>query len=245
MKLWKKLLKKLRKKEEKKKKKLKKFFFVSLAWFLIIWLSLYFYITSWLSFEEFLFSIYNFLQKNIFLGVLVFIAIYLLRPLLFLPASPFEFVAAVVYGFWSILVIILSLLASIVVNYLIGRRSKKYVEYWLQDSPLLASFRKYMKWETFTNVLFLRLMPFPFDIGSFLCGVFRLKFFPYLFASLLWSLPSSIIVFIAGLSFYRQEVTSFDGILQSVDTTLLMFAGVWFFILYIIIFSLKKYIFSQ
>ena len=242
MKLRKKFLKKIRKKEKKRKKKLKKILWVSLVWILIIWLSIWFYRTSGLSFSEFLFMIYSFLQDNIILWILTFLAIYLLRPLLFLPATPFEFVAAVVYWAWAILIIILSLSVSLTVNYLIGRRSKKYVEYGLQDSPLLKSFRKYMKWETFTNVLFLRLMPFPFDIGSFLCGVFRLKFSVYLIASLLWALPSSIIVFTAGLSFYRAELTSFDGMLETVDTHLLQLAWVWFVLLYIVIFFLKKYI---
>lgn len=206
----------------------------------MVW-SIWFYQQSGMSFEDFLFSTYRYLQENILLWVLVFVAIYLLRPLLFLPATPFEFIAALVYGLWAILIIILSLFFSIIINYIVGRRSKKYVEYWLQDSLILRNFRKYMKGDTFISVLFLRLMPFPFDIGSFLCWVFRLNFFSYIIASLLWSLPSSVIVFVAGLSFYREEITSFEGMLENVDTTLLSYAGIWFVFLYVAIFFLKRY----
>lgn len=242
MKLWKKILKKLRKKEKKRKKKLSKILLVSFVWIIIIIWSIWFYRESGMDFEDFLFSIYTYLQENILLWVLAFVLIYLLRPLLFLPATPFEFIAAIVYGVWALGVIILSLVSSIILNYLIGRRSKKYVEYWLQDSLLLRNFRKYMRGDTFVSVLFLRLMPFPFDIGSFLCWVFRLRFFTYLGASLLWALPSSFIVFIAGLSFYQAELMSFEGMLSNVDTKLLTFAWIWFVLLYIIIFFLKKYI---
>lgn len=245
MKLWKKFLKKLRKKEKKRKKKLQKVFLVSVLWLIIIVWSVWFYQSAWMNFEEFLFFIYSFLQDNILLWILVFITIYLLRPLLFIPATPFEFIAAIIYWFWSIWVIIISLTLSIILNYFIGRRSKKYIELGLQDSPLLSRFRKYMKWDTFLNILFLRLMPFPFDIGGFLCGVFRLKFFTYLLASLLWAIPSSVIVFTAGLAFHQEELTSFEGMLKNVDSRLLMYAGIWFVLLYILIFSLKKFVFSE
>ena len=242
MKLWKKFLKRLRKKEKKRKKKLHKLLLVSFIWVSIMVWSIWLYQQSGMNFEDFLFSIYIYLQENILLWVFAFVAIYLLRPLLFLPATPFEFIAALVYGLWAILIIILSLLFSIITNYIVGMRSKKYVEYWLQDSLILRNFRKYMRGDTFVSVLFLRLMPFPFDIGSFLCWVFRLNFFSYIIASLLWSLPSSIIVFVAGLSFYREEITSFEGMFENVDTRLLSYAGIWFVFLYAAIFFLKRYI---
>ena len=245
MKLWKKILKKLHKKEQKRKKKLYKVLWVGMIWGLIILWSFFLYQNTGMSFEVFLFSIYNYLQENMILWIIVFFLIYLLRILLFLPATPFEFLAAMVYWFWAFFIVFIALFFSISLNYFVWRRSKKYIELWLKDTPLLKKFRAYMKWELFLNILFLRLMPFPFDIGSFLCGVFRFKYIPYLGASILGALPSTFIFILAWLSFYEDEVNSFESLFESVDIQLLTISWFALFLLYMSIFLIKKYLLQE
>lgn len=49
------------------------------------------------SVEEFTFSLYILIKQNLYLGAVFFIALYLLRPLFFIPASPFIIFAGVLF----------------------------------------------------------------------------------------------------------------------------------------------------
>lgn len=239
------LQKKLRKKEKnkikKRNKRLRKLSVALCIWIFIIALCLYFYIQSWLDYESFLFGIYVFLQENLMIWWIVFLSLYILRPLLFIPASPLELLAVMVYGWYGALIIVISILSSIIINYWVWWRSKKYLEMGLKDSKMYARFQKHMHGKLFFNVLFLRLVPFPFDVWSFLCGALRFRFRAYVVASFLGALPSSIIIFMLGLSLYQEHVESFDGLFDVVDLQLLSLAWFAFIGLYVIIFFIEKY----
>lgn len=74
---------------------------------------------------------------------------------------------------------------------------------------------------TFTHILTLRLVAFPFDLLSYLSGVFRIPFKKFWIASLLGSYPFTIISLTAGSAFHGKDVHSFEELTKNINYTIL------------------------
>lgn len=70
----------------------------------------------------------------------------------------------------------------------------------------------------------LRIIAFPFDLLSYLSGVFRLPFKKFWIASLLGSFPFTFISLTAGSAFYGKDVHSFEELSENIDYVLLVMA---------------------
>jgi len=193
------------------------------------------------SVEEFVFSLYLFIKNNLYIGALLFIGIYLLRPLFFIPASPFVVFAGVLFWFtWGIIICtianVLSTIFSYYVWYITGGKMIESHSWFHRVKKLQSRLQK----DTFTSVAMMRLLSFPFDLTNYICGILKIPLIPYAAATVA-GIPSTSTFVLAGAAFYGQEISSFADLTNNINYNYLYGAIIFFII--IIIFSkiLKKY----
>lgn len=193
------------------------------------------------SVEEFTFSLYILIKQNLYLGAVFFIALYLLRPLFFIPASPFIIFAGVLFWFfWGIIICtianMLSTVFSYYVGYITGGKMLGSSRWFHRIEQLQSKLRK----NTFVSVAMMRLLSFPFDLTNYICWILKIPLIPYVAATVAW-VPSTSTFVLAGAAFYGQEISSFSDLTQGINYTYLYIAIIFFIL--IIIFSqiLKKY----
>lgn len=198
----------------------------------LLWLTLVVCFYMFLSatdrtFETFFFEIYNFIQKSGWWGIWIFVILYCIRPLFFIIASPFDLLSGLIFGFWGwIVASFFSNISSIAFSYFVGYTTAgKYVSIpkkFLRLKKMEGKIRE----NTIFHILMLRLVAFPFDLLSYLCGVFHIPFRKFWIASLLGSYPFTFISLTAGSAFHGKDVHSFTELTQNMNFPLLIIA--WF-----------------
>ena len=145
-------------------------------------------------------------------GLLVFLAAYLLRPLLLLPVSIFSVVSGVVFGFWiGLIVSFVGILISGVVAYVVGRwfgRSFAYTRV-LPDQP------HWMSTRPFEIILGLHLSLISFDLINYTAGAARLHFPAFFLGTALGSISGVLSLTALGASLDIATVIQ-DGVSVSV-----------------------------
>jgi uncharacterized membrane protein YdjX (TVP38/TMEM64 family) len=133
------------------------------------------------------------------LAVLVFLIISLMRPVFFIPLTPFTIASGFLFGIgWGLLYamigsVISALLVFGISRYLFQDYVKRKV---LCNYPAIDRRIQENGWR---YVLFLRLIPvIPFDVVGYLAGASRVKPGDYLFGTAAGELPGAIILVIFG-----------------------------------------------
>ena len=196
----------------------------------LLWLTLVVCFYMFLSatgrtFETFFFEIYNFIQKSGGWWVAFFVILYCIRPLFFIIATPFDVLSGLIFWFWGAIgVSLLANISSIAFSYFVGYSTAgKYVaipKRFLRLKKMEGKIRE----NTFFHILMLRLVAFPFDLLSYLSGVFKIPFRKFWIASLLGSYPFTFIALTAGSAFHGKDVHSFAELTQNIDYTKLFFS---------------------
>lgn len=214
--------------------------FVSLMWLLVI-LCFYIYLRSeWLSLEEFIFQQYNYMREYMLLWAVLFIIIFTIRPLVFIPASPLDLFAwAVFWLFWWTIICLVANGTSCLFSYLIGRTTGGHFEPLLSEWGRIKKLQWKLKTDTFFSVCMIRFLFFPFDLTNYICGVLKIPVIPYFWATMLAWIPAVFIFVLAWAAFYWQEITSFSQVAQNVNYSYLFLAS-WLFLLSIIVSKILK-----
>ncbi len=191
--------------------------------------------------EEFTFSLYLFIQESSYIGVLLFIALYLLRPLFFIPASPFVIFSGILFWFfWGIIICTIANMLSTIFSYYVwyatGGKVIESREWFHRVKKLQSSLEK----NTFSSVAMMRLLSFPFDLTNYICGILKIPLIPYVLATVA-GVPSTSTFVLAGSAFYGQEISSFADLTNNINYTYLYSAVVFFVLLIIFSKILKKY----
>lgn len=127
------------------------------------------------------------------LAPVLYIAIYALRPLIFFPASILTLTGGILFGAWfGTLYTLIGATLSAIVGYFMAERLRAL---WGKGVPgtRLAAAQKQMETNGFLYVLWFRLVPFlNFDVVSYVAGAARVKWIPYITATILGMLPGTI-----------------------------------------------------
>ena len=214
---------------------------------LFLWITLFlcFYISirmSSLSFEEIFFWIIQYIQNNKLLGIAIFIAMYILRPLFFIIAAPFDILSGAIFWFWlgsgvSLIATLGSICFSYFIGYSTGWKLLEIPKKFLRIKKIEAQIHK----RPFFHIIMLRFLLFPFDLLNYLSGVFKISFRPFLLASFLGTCISTIITVGAGSAFHEEELNSFSQIQENIEYKNLVYASIFLVLFLIISQGLKRY----
>lgn len=201
---------------------------VSLLWLILISLWFWYFFYNELSIESLIFGLKNYIELNIFLGILFFMCIYILRPLFFIPASPFDVFAWMVFGpiVWF-LVCSVTLFFSAMFSYNVW-----YFTWGIVLEKKNIKKLEKLKWklrrDTFSTTVMMRLIMLPFDLSNYVCWVLKAPFWKYVMGTWIWVMPATAVFVWAGAAFYWQNITSFDTLLENVNYTYLILSSGFF-----------------
>jgi uncharacterized membrane protein YdjX (TVP38/TMEM64 family) len=129
-------------------------------------------------------------------GVALFGAIYLIAPLLLVPASVLTLGAGFLYGpIWGTLLVSPLSVAAAAIAFLLGRTlARRVVERRVAEDARFSAIDRAVGESGFRIVLLLRLSPvIPFNLLNYVLGLTRVGFGAYLVASLVGMLPGSFL----------------------------------------------------
>lgn len=138
------------------------------------------------------------------LAVVAFLAISIIRPIFFIPLTPFTIASGFLFGLgWGLAYALTGSILSALLAFGISRYLfQDYVKTkLLSQYPAVDRLIQEKGWQF---VLFLRVIPvIPFDVVSYLAGASRVRLRDYLFSTLLGELPGAIILVIFGSTLAR------------------------------------------
>ncbi len=142
------------------------------------------------------------IEANPVLAPVIFILIYIVATLFFLPATPLSLIGGAIFGAWfgSVYILIGATLGA-VLAFLLAR-------FVLRDwvvANVLTRFPQVQKYDTrleqngVATVIFLRLIPlFPFNGLNFLLGVTKVRLWQYAFATAIGIVPGVVVLSFLG-----------------------------------------------
>lgn len=134
-------------------------------------------------------------------GPIIYIALYLLRPLIFLPAAIWTLLGGFFFGPIGILYTMIGGNGSALVAYFIGRYFGEGLLESSEESGLLQDYSTRLRNNSFDTVLLMRLIFLPYDLVSFLCGFLKISWLPFLIATAIGSIAGTISVVLLGTSY--------------------------------------------
>lgn len=146
-----------------------------------------------LSIRELMTLVYDYVVDNP-IAPLIYIVIYGLRSLTFFPAMWLTIAAGSLFGFGPGLVFALigeNLSAN--TAYALARFFRRDNNERAEDrNPRIAAFRRLLVEQAFPTTVVLRASFLPFDLVNYACGLLRVPWVPYFFASLIGMLPPMV-----------------------------------------------------
>jgi uncharacterized membrane protein YdjX (TVP38/TMEM64 family) len=142
-----------------------------------------------------------------FYGPLVFILIYVLRPLLLFPATLLTVAAGFVFGpVLGVVLVIIGSNASALLAYAVGRF---FGQGFLGEDKAGGIVQRYtvrLRDHSFETVFIMRLLFLPYDLVNYLAGFLRIRWLPFIVATALGALPGTLAFTLFGAS-----IEAFDG----------------------------------
>ncbi|WP_040492901.1 TVP38/TMEM64 family protein [Ilumatobacter nonamiensis] len=154
-------------------------------------------------------------------GVLAYIGVYLLRPLVLFPASVLTVMGGILFGPWlGVAVVVVAANASAMVAYGVGRLlggsdtddQAAVAEASSDDrQSFITAWSRRLREHSFETVFVMRLLFLPYDLVSYACGALRIRWAPFLAATALGSLPGTVSFVLLGASLERVD-QGIDGV---------------------------------
>ncbi|MGB7337485.1 MAG: VTT domain-containing protein [Phototrophicaceae bacterium] len=147
-------------------------------------------------------------------GPLLYIGIYLLRPLIFFPATLLTLLAGNIFGLWfGFLYALIAGTASSLVPYAIGRWFSSEEEAKKEaidgEESRITKFLGLLRKNPFQAVLTMRLLFLPYDAVSLVVGGLRIAVLPFIFATAIANLGGTF-AFVAAGSSIEGDITTGD-----------------------------------
>jgi len=152
-------------------------------------------------------------------GVLAYMGVYILRPLVLFSAAVLTVAGGFLYGPWlGLAIVLVASNASAMLAFGIGR--------WfgtgaLAEGNRLEGYATRLRNRSFETVVILRLLLVPYDLVSYLAGFLRIRAVPFIAGTALGSLPGTVAFVLFGASVER-----FDGGVPSLDVRVLAASAV-------------------
>lgn len=147
-------------------------------------------------------------------GPLLYLSVYIIRPLVWLPLTVFSVTSGAMFGLWLGLVItMLGTLISAAVAHVVGRYFSSVVTV-LPARWQSGAREKY----PFEFVASLHLTLLPFDVVNYFAGLARIPFWPFLFGVFVGMIPGTFTLTMLGASIDVQDVLTNGITTQSLNT---------------------------
>ncbi len=169
---------------------------------------------------------------------LVYIGLYLVSTVFFLPGSPVTVLAGFLFGpLWGIFYASIASIISVSVAFLIARYvARDLVESWVKDNAQFRKIDAQVEEQGWRILMFTRLVPiFPFNLQNYAYGLTSIRFPTYVLVSAIFMLPGTAVFVQLGGAFVSGEGNIWKTLLY------LGIAGVLMLLLSLIPKVLRKY----
>jgi uncharacterized membrane protein YdjX (TVP38/TMEM64 family) len=145
------------------------------------------------------------------LGPLIFILVYTLRPLVLFSASLLTLAGGALFGpVWGIIYTLIGSNLGASLAYLIGRFLGKDALVQTNSTGIQGYFDR-MRQNSFETIFFMRLVFLPYDLVNYAAGFLKIRYLPFILATILGSLPGTVSFVLFGASSGLDKGTpSFD-----------------------------------
>ncbi len=148
-------------------------------------------------------------------GPLVYILLYAIRPLILFPSTLLTLAGGFVFGpVLGVLYTILASNTSSTLAYFVGRY---FGQGLLKDDGsdgLIQRYARRMRANSFETVMVMRFIFLPYDAVSYLAGFLKIRYWPFILATALGSIPGTI-AFVG----FGASIETFDGTLPQLNPT--------------------------
>jgi len=138
---------------------------------------------------------------NSLYGPLFYMGLYVLRPLIFFPATVLTVLGGFLFGPLAILYTILSSNASAMLAYAVGRYFGQGILEGEREASLIQRYTQRMRQNGFETILLMRLIFLPYDLVNYTAGFLKINWRAFLLATAIGSIPGTISVVLLGASF--------------------------------------------
>lgn len=134
-------------------------------------------------------------------GPLLFIAIYILRPLILFSAAALSIAAGFLFGpVWGVVYTLIGSNASATVAYYVGRFFGRGLLTGDQAAGIAQRYADRLRSNSFVAVMTLHMMFLPYDLVNYLAGFLRIDYKAFITATILGSIPGTFAFVLAGAS---------------------------------------------
>ena len=168
----------------------------------------------------------------------VYIGLYLVSTVFFLPGSPVTVLAGFVFGpLWGVFYASVASIISVSVAFLIARYvARDLVEGWVKDNVQFRKIDEQVEKQGWRILMLTRLVPiFPFNLQNYAYGLTSIRFSTYVLVSAVFMLPGTAVFVQLGGAFVSGEGDIWKTLLY------LGIAGVFMLLLSLIPRFLQKY----
>ena len=134
-------------------------------------------------------------------GPLIYIALYILRPLIFFPATLVTLLSGFLFGPIGILYTIIGSNSSALLAFFVGQYFGKGLLDSEESAGLVQRYAQRMRDNSFETVLLMRLLFLPYDLVHYVAGFLRIDWKAFLLATIIGSIPGTISFVLLGGSF--------------------------------------------
>lgn len=152
-------------------------------------------------------------MKNGAWGVLIYIVLYAVRPLILFPSTILTLAGGFVFG--PVLGVLYTIIASNISSTIAFYVGQFFGEGLLKDDGsdgLTQRYARRLRENSFETVMVMRFIFLPYDFVSYLSGFLKIKFIPFILATALGSIPGTI-AFVG----FGASIESFDGALPKLN----------------------------
>ena len=169
---------------------------------------------------------------------LVYIGLYLVSTVFFLPGTPVTVLAGFIFGpLWGVFYASVASIISVSVAFLIARYvARDLVEGWVKDNAQFRKIDEQVEEQGWRILMFTRLVPiFPFNLQNYAYGLTSIRFSTFVLVSAIFMLPGTAVFVQFGGAFVSGEGNIWKTLLY------LGIAGVLMLLLSLVPKLLRKY----
>ena len=157
-------------------------------------------------------------------GPLIYIIVYAIRPLILFPSTVLTLAGGYVFGpVFGVLYTIIASNISSTIAYFVGRYFGAGLFKDDGSNGLFQRYARRMRENSFETIMIMRFIFLPYDAVSYLAGFLRIRYWPFILATALGSIPGTLAFIGFGASIER-----FDGTLPKLNPAMLAFSVIIF-----------------
>jgi uncharacterized membrane protein YdjX (TVP38/TMEM64 family) len=159
-------------------------------------------------------------------GVLIYVILYAVRPLILFPSTILTLAGGFVFGpVPGVMYTIIASNISSSIAFFVGRFFGEGIFKDDGSDNLIQRYARRMRENSFETVMIMRFIFLPYDAVSYLAGFLRIKYMPFILATALGSIPGTM-AFIG----FGASIETFDGALPKLNPVTLGFSAAIFIV---------------